>query len=235
MDSTKIDFLFYSSEVAHELCLNDTESMHCVKVLRHKVGDKLYVTNGKGSIFYCSIIDANPKKCKVNILNELSEYQKPRKQIFVAISPTKNADRIEYFVEKAVEIGVSGIYFLKTNNTVAKRVNMERMEKISISAMKQSIKAYKTELYELESFEKFIQKTNLSEIKLIAHLTVDAEPIASIKNQNDMLVLIGPEGDFTTKELSLATKSGFKNVSLGPNRLRTETAALVALSILNLN
>jgi 16S rRNA (uracil1498-N3)-methyltransferase len=142
MDSTKIDFLFYSPEIEKNKCLDSVDSLHAVKVLRKKQGDIIQVTDGIGGWYRCSIADPNPKVCKLNILDVQKDYKAPKRRIFVGICPTKNADRIEYFIEKSVEIGISGIFFLKTQHTYPKKINIERFKKIAISGMKQSLKDY---------------------------------------------------------------------------------------------
>lgn len=230
---SKIDFLFYSPEIEKNLALDNIESLHAVKVLRKRQGDVIQVTDGSGGWFSCEITHPHPKSCEVRILNAEYNYQKPNREIFIAIAPTKNSDRIEYFLEKAIEIGLSGVYFLKTQNTVPKKINTERWEKIAISAMKQSLKAYKPEVSDFIDFKTFIKKNTHFEHKFIAHFAPDSQDIIDIPMSSKMLVLIGPEGDFSEEELKLAHESGFKNITLGQSRLRTETAGVFTASILN--
>ena len=234
MDSTKIDFLFYSPEIEKTKCLDSVDSLHAVKVLRKKHGDIIQITDGIGGWYRCSISDPNPKLCKVEILHTEKDYRAPKRKIFVGICPTKNADRIEYFIEKSVEIGISGIFFLKTKNTYPKKINLERFRKIAISGMKQSLKAYLPELHDLSSFETFLKKSPGYSDKYIAHLEADSDEIMKANLGNEVLILIGPEGDFSKEELIKAKEAGFRSVTLGDNRLRTETAGIVAVSILNL-
>lgn len=229
----KIDFLFYSPDVENTKALDSIESLHAVKVLRKKQGDLIQVTDGKGGWFHCEITQPNPKSCEVRILSSEYEYQKPQREIYLAICPTKNSDRIEYFLEKSTEIGISGVFFLKTQNTYPKRINLERLEKIVVSAMKQSLKAYKPVLSELTDFKKFIKENISFENKSIAHLAENSEDIIEMPMSEKMLVLIGPEGDFSKEELELAHTSGFKNITLGKSRLRTETAGVFAVTVLN--
>lgn len=229
----KIDFLFYSPEVEKTNTLDSVESLHAVKVLRKKQGDLIQVTDGKGGWFQCEITHPNPKACELRILSAEYEYQKPNREIYLAISPTKSSDRIEYFLEKSTEIGISGVFFLKTQNTYPKRINLERMEKIVISAMKQSLKAYKPKLYELIDYKKFISDQSSFENKSIAHLAENSADVIGIPLSDKMLILIGPEGDFSKEELALAHTFGFKNITLGKNRLRTETAGVYAVTVLN--
>lgn len=234
MDSTKIDFLFYSPDIEKTKSLDSVDSLHAVKVLRKKQGDIIQVTDGIGGWYRCSISDPNPKVCKLVILDFEKDYKAPKRRVFVGISPTKNADRIEYFIEKGVEIGISGIFFIKTQNTYPKKVNIERFRKIAISGMKQSLKAYLPEMREMVSFDSFMKESKSFSQKLIAHLDDESTDIISTNLENDILILIGPEGDFSKDELKKAKESNFKSVTLGENRLRTETAGVVAVSILNL-
>lgn len=234
MDSTKIDFLFYSPEIEKSKCLDSADSLHAVKVLRKKQGDIIQVTNGIGGWYRCSISDPNPKACKFDIIDFEKDYKAPKRRIFVGICPTKNADRIEYFIEKSVEIGISGIFFIKTQHTYPKKINLERFKKIAISGMKQSLKAYMPEMSEMVSFNSFLKESSRFSQKMIAHLDDQATEITKTDLNAELLILIGPEGDFSKEELKLAKENNFKTVTLGENRLRTETAGVVAVSILNL-
>lgn len=228
----KIDFLFYAPDLESNQSLTPEDSVHAVRVLRKKNGDKIKVTDGKGGWFDCVIIEANPKLCKIRVENAVYNYNKAKQDIFIAICPVKNTNRIEYFVEKAVEIGISGIFFIKSKNTYPKSINNKRLEKIAISAMKQSLKAYIPYISELISLEEMLKAENLGQ-KLIAHYTEDAEDLNNLDLESKITLLIGPEGDFTEKELEMAYEYGFKNVTLGQNRLRTETAGVYAVSVIN--
>lgn len=230
---SKIDFLFYSPDVEKTLALDPVESLHAIKVLRKKQGDLIQVTDGRGGWFSCEITRPDPKSCRVNIRSAEYNYRRPAREIYVGVCPTKNSDRIEYFLEKSIEIGVSGVFFLKTQNTYPKKINRERLEKIAVSAMKQSLKAYKPALHELTGFADFIQEASSFEHKYIAHLNDNAADIMDIPLSDKMLVVIGPEGDFSKEELQMASENGFKTITLGKNRLRTETAGVFAISILN--
>jgi 16S rRNA (uracil1498-N3)-methyltransferase len=234
MDSTKIDFLFYSPEIEKSKCLDSVDSLHAVKVLRKKQGDIIQVTDGIGGWYRCSISDPNPKACKLDIIDFEKDYKAPKRRIFVGICPTKNADRIEYFIEKSVEIGISGIFFIKTQHTYPKKINLERFKKIAISGMKQSLKAYMPEMNEMVSFNSFLKESSRFSQKMIAHLDDQATEITKTDLNAELLILIGPEGDFSKEELKLAKENNFKTVTLGENRLRNETAGVVAVSILNL-
>jgi len=234
MDLTKIDFLFYSPEIEKTKCLDSVDSLHAVKVLRKKQGDIIQVTDGIGGRYRCSISDPNPKACKLDIIDFEKDYKAPKRRIFVGICPTKNADRIEYFIEKSVEIGISGIFFIKTQHTYPKKINIERFKKIAISGMKQSLKAYMPEMSEMVSFNNFLKESSRFSQKMIAHLDKQATEISKMELDSELLIFIGPEGDFSKEELKMAKENNFKTVTLGENRLRTETAGVVAVSILNL-
>jgi 16S rRNA (uracil1498-N3)-methyltransferase len=213
--------------------LDQDESRHAVKVLRLKEGDPLSITDGKGVMYEAQILRADFPKCTFRILN--TRIQPPKKfHRHIAIAPTKNADRIEWFVEKAVELGIDQISFVLCRNAERESLNMERIEKIAVSAMKQSQQAWLPTLAALHPFKDIL--TSSTDQKFIAF--VDPENPQHLKSLvrpgGRYLVLIGPEGDFSPEELQLALDSGFQKVSLGGTRLRTETAGLAACHILNL-
>ncbi|MBX2954034.1 MAG: 16S rRNA (uracil(1498)-N(3))-methyltransferase [Leadbetterella sp.] len=230
---SKIDFLFYSPDVEKTLALDPIESLHAIKVLRKRQGDLIQVTDGKGGWFSCEITRPDPKSCGLAIRSAGYDWQRPEREIYIAISPTKNSDRIEYFLEKSIEIGVSGVYFIKTQNTYPQKINLERLEKIAVSAMKQSLKAYKPALSGLISFPEFIKEAAVFPHKFLAHLNDSSEDIIDVPLADKMLVLIGPEGDFSKEELQIASENGFQTLTLGKSRLRTETAGVFAVSVLN--
>jgi 16S rRNA (uracil1498-N3)-methyltransferase len=233
MDSTKINYLFYSENISKTTCLDELESKHCVGVLRKRAGDEIVVTDGLGFMYYCKILDTKPKACVLNIV-KTEEIKASDSGVFIGICPTKNADRIEYFLEKATEIGINGFYFIKSQHTVTKNLNEARCNKIVVSAMKQSLKAFKPEVSALMSFDAFLKTTEGFESKFIAHLDNDALDILNVKKTGRTLIMIGPEGDFSKEEILKANAAGFKTVKMGDNRLRTETAGIVAASILTL-
>lgn len=227
--------LFYQPNISQGvLYLDPEESRHCTKVLRKRAGDTLHVTDGKGFLHTCKITDANPDKCVFKI--ESSEQEKPKNfRIHIAIAPTKNPDRTEWFVEKAIEIGVDEISFLACENSERTTVKTERIEKLAISALKQSLKTTFTKIHSIRTLQEFISASSSSE-KFIAYVD-QANPYELFqvaKPKNSYTVLIGPEGDFSPDELELALKQGYKKVALGPSRLRTETAGVVACHTLNL-
>ncbi|MBP5690884.1 MAG: 16S rRNA (uracil(1498)-N(3))-methyltransferase [Bacteroidaceae bacterium] len=228
-------WLFYTPDIQDDMQLPEEEAGHCIRVLRMKEGDRIRLTDGKGS-FYDAVISAvSGKRCMVHI--ESREVQQPLwdGHLHIAVAPTKLMDRNEWFVEKAVEIGVDEITFLKTDHSERDVVKMERIEKIAVSAMKQSQKATLPVLNGMTTLRNLIER-GFDGDKFIAH----CEPGSKVLLQDavipghDSLVLIGPEGDFSPAEIEMALKAGFRPISLGPSRLRTETAALVAVHIMNL-
>ncbi len=227
--------LFYTPDIESDIyALNEAESKHCTRVLRLGQGDHIHLTDGKGSMFEAEIIIAQPKKCIVKILNkELS----PRRdfQLHLAVAPTKNIDRFEWFLEKATEIGIDEITPLLCTHSERRNLRIDRLEKVILSAIKQSLKSWFPRLNELKDFKELV-KTDFDGQKFIAHLEKD-NPLMlkdACQKGKSALILIGPEGDFSEEEISLALSHGFSIVSLGPERLRTETAAIVACHTINL-
>jgi 16S rRNA (uracil1498-N3)-methyltransferase len=223
--------LFYNTTITEEtthLSFSKEESKHIVKVLRKSAGDQLQITNGKGWLFNAEIITADIKNCVATILSKTFEPSRNYK-VHLAVAPTKMNDRYEWFLEKATEIGVDTITPIICDHSERKVIKTDRFEKILQSAMKQSLDYYLPELQEALSFSDFISQEFEGQ-KFIAHC--EETDKASFKNslqlQKDVLILIGPEGDFSSKEIKLAIASGFKPVMLGHTRLRTETAAIVA-------
>lgn len=212
--------------------LDREESHHAVRVLRLNAGSFIEITDGKGCFYNAIITHANAKQCEFKI-EETTRVEKRNFLIHMAVAPTKNADRMEWFVEKATEIGVDEISFVLCQTSERKSINLERIEKIAVSAMKQSRQAWLPKINAMTSFKNIL--THPTDQKFIAY--VDSANQKTLQKastpQKKYLVLIGPEGDFSKGELELAIQNGFEKVSLGENRLRTETAALVACSQLH--
>lgn len=208
--------------------IHGDESHHFTKVLRGKVGQEIQITDGNGRMGKGIVSQINSKSVQID-LNELIEnHEKRPYKIHIAIAPTKNMERMEFFLEKATEIGIDEISFLKTFHSERKNINLERCHKILLSAVKQSLKAYIPKLNDLVKFNDFV-KENHPENKLIAHCDENFDRQAfknTIQPKESYLILIGPEGDFSKEEIEFAQKNGFTGVSLGNQRLRTETAAL---------
>ena len=227
--------LFYEEEITtNGGYLDPTESTHCIKALRHKAGDEILIINGKGQIFKALIKDANPKKCRVEIVSQ--ETQHPSSvECHIAIAPTKNMERTEWFVEKSTELGIETITPIVCRNSERKTIKPERLGKVVISAIKQSGSLWRPLINELSDFDSFIGQQFEGD-KFIAHCHSGNEPHLKdlVERGNNTLVLIGPEGDFTIEEVKRAEAMGFKAISLGPKRLRTETAALAACHIIRL-
>ena len=223
--------LFYNSDISEQ---NNTftfpkdESRHIVKVLRKKVGDTLYITNGKGFLFTAKITIADQKNCVVSIEN--SEFKKPTDyKLHLAVAPTKMNDRYEWFLEKATEIGITSITPIFCDHSERKNVKLDRFEKILQSAMKQSLHLYLPTLNQPISFKDYINQDFSGDL-FIAHCEeTDKKSLKNeIKPNTETTILIGPEGDFSVNEIETAIKNKFIPVTLGNTRLRTETAAIVA-------
>jgi 16S rRNA (uracil1498-N3)-methyltransferase len=228
--------LFYVPNISvSEIVLDETESKHAVRVLRLQNGHPVEIIDGSGGFYKAQITDANQKKCRLKIIESQKEFGKKDFHLHIAIAPTKNIERFEWFLEKATEIGIDEITPLLTSHSERKVVNHERLEKILVSAMKQSLKAYLPKLNSLTTLKELIIN-NKTEYKYIAYCdeiqkTHLKDLVISGKNT---LILIGPEGDFSAEEVKLAIENGFSVVSLGNSRLRTETAGIVACHIVNL-
>ncbi len=223
--------LFYSPDITPPLyTLSEEESGHCVRVLRLKEGDSLHITDGKGTLYRAEVEDAHPKRCTIRIVEEHREWEKRPYSLTVAVAPTKNIDRIEWFVEKATECGIDRIVPILCDHSERKVIKGERLEKIAISAMKQSLKAYLPTIEPLTPIRTLLEE-EFDGVRLIAHCEEDMERIFMgelIDKGDNVMVLIGPEGDFSKEEIEAARKAGFREVTLGKERLRTETAALAA-------
>ncbi len=226
--------LFYQPGIPQGITYLDAEeSRHAIRVLRMSEGDPLTLTDGSGFFYTAQIAIADSKKCEFNIL-EKREVKKRDFSIHIAIAPTKNADRMEWFVEKAVEIGVEEISFILCKNSERKTVNMDRIWKIAVSALKQSQQAWLPKINEIVPLNRIFNSP--ADQKFIAH--VDSTNPKQLQSEalalKKYLILIGPEGDFSPEELATAIQHGFVKVSLGTHRLRTETAGLVAVQVLGL-
>ena len=208
------------------------ENQHIVKALRKKSKDKITVTNGRG-LEWIGELEINNKNAFAKKISS-RVHDELKSNIEVAIAPTKKVDRIEWFLEKSTEIGINKIYFIKSKNSIRKKINLTRFNKILISAIKQSKQFYKPKISEIVPFNDFVE-SNLEKQKFIAHCQdYSKSHLAKINIQNiPCIVLIGPEGDFSKDEVKSAIANGFTPISLGENRLRTETAALVAVQTIN--
>ena len=226
---------FYCPDIADTLTLGEEDSKHCVKVLRMGEGDTIEVVDGNGNLYTCRISMAHPKRCAIEVLDK--EQQPPYwgHRIVLAIAPTKNLDRIEWLVEKCVEMGVDRIIPLRCHNSERTVLKTERLKKIMVAAMKQSLKATLPQLDEMTSIMDVIAE-GVEGTRCIAYCDAmlpreQRRTLPSVyRPGSDVMVLIGPEGDFSPEEVQAATAAGFVPVTLGESRLRTETAGLMAVA-----
>lgn len=236
-------YLFYTPDIKTTCTLTEEESAHCVQVLRTERGEEILVTDGAGTLFHCRVTNPHRKHCEVEILAEEQPEALHEGYVHIAIAPTKNIDRLEWMIEKCTEIGVDEITPLLCEHSERKVVNQERLNKILIAAAKQSLKTRFPRLNPLTRLDAFVAETKEDD-RFIAHCMSEEEKESLQSNYeatdsknalqevvqrgNSTVVLIGPEGDFAPKEVALALGQGYKAVSLGKARLRTETAGLAA-------
>ncbi|WOK04772.1 RsmE family RNA methyltransferase [Imperialibacter roseus] len=228
--------IFYhpqKSSVNDIVTLDREESQHCLKVLRHKKGDQVYFTNGMGERFLCRIVNDQPGVAQLEVLS-VESFSRPY-HIHIAIAPTKQPDRIEWFLEKVCELGVDEITFVECEHSVRTKLKLERAEKITISALKQSKNFIKAKLNGLVKLDELIQtaQEGRQNFVAIADQPIENYLIAKVKKHSSYLILIGPEGDFSAAEIDQAISKGFLTVSLGESVLRTETAGIVACHLLH--
>jgi len=227
--------LFYVSGIEGNACvLSEEESWHCIKVLRLQEGDEVTLTDGKGNLYKGRLVKIHQKGCLAEIL-EVKPEKSLTWHLHVAIAPTKNIDRFEWFLEKATEIGINEITPLICEHSEREIVKLQRLEKVLVSAMKQSLKTWLPKLNEPVKFRNFIDRDFPAQ-KLIGYCETgnESELHKIYRKGSDALIMIGPEGDFSKTEVDTAIKSGFIPVSLGTSRLRTETAGIVACNTIGL-
>lgn len=228
--------LFYSNQITgkhHQL--PPDESKHCIRVLRLHQGDTAYLTDGLGTLYTTVIVDDNYKSCKLEVTQTQHEYGKRNFSLHLAVAPTKNINRYEWFLEKATEIGVDTITPLICRHSERSAVQPDRLNKVIVSAMKQSLKAYLPKLNPATTMQKFLSQEMNAE-KYIAYCGEEYKALLrdNYKKEKDAVILIGPEGDFSPDEIAAAMQKKFKPISLGESRLRTETAALMACTVINI-
>lgn len=227
---------FYDNTISGQFhTLSEEESNHCARVLRLKPGDEIFIADGQGNLHRSQIETIDHKRTTVQVVETMAEYNKLPYRLHIAIAPTKNMDRLEWFLEKATEIGISEITPIICHNSERKVVKTDRMNRIVEAAMKQSYKAYHPIVNETMKFSDFV-KNDCSEQKFVAHCEDDGKRIYLadvVKPRNSVTVLIGPEGDFSHDEIDAALQK-YTPVTLGNSRLRTETAALVACDIVSI-
>jgi len=223
---------FYEANItqAGNFILSEETSKHCIQVLRMKVGEQLALTDGKGNLYSAAISKEDKRKCVVAIQG-IENTPKPARHIAIAMSLLKNANRFEWFLEKAVEIGVSEIIPLISARTERQHFRHDRMHNIVVAAMLQSNQAWLPVLHQPVLFDKALGNQHTQ--KLIAHCAEgEKQTVLEVQPNNDVIILIGPEGDFTIDEITLAAQQGYIPVTLGSTRLRTETAGIVAATLL---
>jgi len=223
--------IFYAPDITGDTyTLDEKESKHLIRVLRMTKGESVKLIDGNGNLYEGIISNPDQNKCSIDITGKIKDFEKRNYRLHIAISPLKNPERFEWFIEKSVEIGIDEITPLLCRNTEKPGIKSERLNNLIISAMKQSLKATKTILNEPASFKDFINK-DLMGIRMIAHCDKSNERknVSEVYSKNDnSIILIGPEGDFTRDEVDSAVNRGFLPVHLGPSRLRTETAGVAA-------
>lgn len=222
---------FYAPDIDHSLFLPESDSQHCCRVLRMQAGDCIEIVDGRGALYRCRIVSAHSKHTEVEIIERCDLPTVWNYNITVAVAPTKHLDRMEWLVEKLVEIGVNRIVPIRCMRSERKEIKTERLEKIAVSAMKQSLKAVLPCIDEMMSLSSFIASVKGEDQRFVAYCDdwVERKLLArEYKPGSSVAVLIGPEGDFAPEEIKMTLDSGFVPVTLGDNRLRTETAALVA-------
>ena len=226
--------LFYAPDITGpDYTLEEQESKHCVRVLRLGRGDRLHITDGRGNLFTCRIEEDDPRRCTVRVCAVEREYGKLPYNLTLAVAPTKQIERFEWFMEKATEVGIGTIVPLETARSERRTIKADRETKVITSAVKQSLKAYRPELHPLTPFREAAARP-FDGRKFIAHCAPALSPAgkiylpATLRKGEAALVFIGPEGDFSAEEIAFACANGFEEITLGTQRLRTETAAVVA-------
>ncbi|MEA3462609.1 MAG: 16S rRNA (uracil(1498)-N(3))-methyltransferase [Bacteroidota bacterium] len=228
--------LFYNPLVQGDIFkLEEQESKHAIRVLRLVRGDHVIVVDGKGGWYEAVIEDDHPKCCSLKIKTGVKGYQPLSYALHLAVAPTKNLDRFEWFLEKATEIGISEITPLICRRSERRQLKMERLEKILLSAMKQSLKAYKPLLHKPLSMEEFLKTVRPGTLGIAHCYPLDRPSINDLEHSGNYTLLVGPEGDFTEEEISDALKAGYVPFHLGSSRLRTETAAIHIASAISLH
>lgn len=232
--------LFYNKDIASGYCTLDAEeSRHAVRVLRMREADEMHVTDGQGNLYRCQIVAADDRACVVEVLEQDFTISNLHSSIHLAVAPTKNPSRMEWLVEKAVELGVGEITLLQCDHSERSFLKTDRLEKLAVSAMKQSLHTVLPRINPAVCLKDWLNsefRTPNSELRFIAHCEADKPRTSlavALRPGMDAVVLIGPEGDFSDEEIAQALACDFQPVSLGPSRLRTETAALYAVAAFN--
>jgi 16S rRNA (uracil1498-N3)-methyltransferase len=230
-----MNFFYYPEISGFEITLPEEESRHCIRVLRLKKNESLYIVDGKGILYRALLMDPDIRKAGVKIVEKIPFYKQRIHYLHIAIAPTKNTDRFEWFLEKATEIGIDEITPIICIRSERKIVYSERAQRILVSAMKQSQRAYLPKLNPIKTYDEVLAGNN-AKSKIITHCNVENLPLLSngLIKDTPVLILIGPEGDFTMQEVEIAVQRGFAEASLGPFIYRTETAGVMACHEFNL-
>ncbi len=224
--------LFYAPDITlPEYLMNEEESRHALKVLRLEVGDELDATDGRGNMHHCRITGIEHRRCRIEVLSTITEFERRNYRLTMAVAPTKNIDRYEWFLEKATEIGCDEFVAIECDHSERRTVKAEREERVITAAVKQSLKAYHPTFEAMVPFAEFIARP-CSGRRFIAHcgtaIGTKHYLAATLRKGEDVTILIGPEGDFSAEEIQAAVACGFEEITLGTQRFRTETAATVA-------
>lgn len=227
--------LFYTPKIsAHTHVLDEQESKHAIRVLRLKRGDEVILIDGHGGWYKARIEEDHHKACLLSITSKKENFKPLPYNLHIAISPTKNMDRFEWFLEKATEIGISRITPLICTRSERTKVKMDRLDRILVSAMKQSLKAYKPELSDPVKMENFINQSHNGTLAIAHCHAHERLSVRDLDSSDQYTILIGPEGDFTNEELQAALGAGYKPLHLGASRLRTETAGVHVCSVISI-
>ncbi len=230
---------FYAPDIESTGCLPESDSAHCSRVLRMKAGEEVTVVDGKGKRFLCSILESHPKHTLLEIISSEEVPNHWRNEIILAVAPTKHTDRMEWLIEKVVEIGVDRVVLLRCRRSERKAIRIDRLEKVAVAAMKQSLKTVVPIVEEISDFGKFVKESRVGAQKFFGYCdsAFPRKDFSQVYSSGSpVVVMIGPEGDFAPEEVSLAIDNGFVPVTFGQSRLRTETAALygvAAIHVLN--
>ena len=228
---------FYSPDISQPfVTLSNDESEHCVRVMRHREDDIVRVTDGRGHLAEAVIAEAHPKKCLLKIRQQITDNLLTHNGLHLAVAPTKNADRMEWLMEKAIEIGICSLTFLQCDHSERTHLNLDRLQRLAIAALKQSQTTWLPELRMIKFTEFIQQNADIQADKFIAWCDENNQRqlVSAPRNHSEMILLIGPEGDFSPEEIAAARESGYVEVKLGDRRLRTETAGLYGCLVASL-
>ncbi|MBQ1780242.1 MAG: 16S rRNA (uracil(1498)-N(3))-methyltransferase [Bacteroidales bacterium] len=228
---------FYSPDISQPfVTLSNDESEHCVRVMRHREDDIVRVTDGRGHLAEAVIAEAHPKKCLLEIRQQITDNLLTHNGLHLAVAPTKNADRMEWLMEKAIEIGICSLTFLQCDHSERTHLNLDRLQRLAIAALKQSQTTWLPELRMIKFTEFIQQNADIQADKFIAWCDENNQRqlVSAPRNHSEMILLIGPEGDFSPEEIAAARESGYVEVKLGDRRLRTETAGLYGCLVASL-